>query len=447
MVVAWAAASHADVLTADRAVQIALQHSTLAVNAEADVIAARSVVQGSYSGILPRFSLDVSRSGSKTEGNTGTRLFGTVVTGSTTPNDVTSYSTTPQLSGTWSVLDLSALKGASAARKGVKAAELRRTSTRQDLAFSTRRQFNLVVTTIKLAEVAVGALHLARDDERRVRALYEVGSVSKSDVLRAQLRTAQGQLDSLTTRQAIINQRILLAELMGVAELEMGDLDTLLTAEIQTFDEAALLQEAANARPDLKAAEIEWQSAKGSLRSAQFLRLPYIAVSGQAQYQPKSSFKQQVHGQIPDGAGGTLVDPVFNGRSESDRVYGGQVSLNWDLFTGFATESRISAAKARVLRAEEARAALRRNLADEVHQALLAYNEAAERHQVAKSAIESATETVKLTQQKYNVGSATILDLIDAQVVLQRAQSEEVLALSGIRNAEAQIARVRGRAV
>ena len=82
-----------------------------------------------------------------------------------------------------------------------------------------------------------------------------------------------------------------------------------------------------------------------------------------------------------------------------------------------------------------------------MHQALLAYNEAAERHQVAKSAIESATETVKLTQQKYNVGSATILDLIDAQVVLQRAQSEEVLALSGIRNAEAQIARVRGRAV
>ena len=47
--------------------------------------------------------------------------------------------------------------------------------------------------------------------------------------------------------------------------------------------------------------------------------------------------------------------------------------------------------------------------------------------------------------RSYNVGSATILDLIDSQVQLQRAQSDLVSALAAIRVADATLARVRGR--
>ena len=77
-------------------------------------------------------------------------------------------------------------------------------------------------------------------------------------------------------------------------------------------------------------------------------------------------------------------------------------------------------------------------------QAVLGYQEAVERD-VARRALESAAENLNLTQQKYNVGSATILELIDAEVQLQRARSDVVSALAAIRVAEAQIERVRGR--
>ena len=89
---------------------------------------------------------------------------------------------------------------------------------------------------------------------------------------------------------------------------------------------------------------------------------------------------------------------------------------------------------------------LKRNLESEVRQALLSYREAIERVNVSQRALESATENLKLTQQKYNVGSATILELIDAQVQLQTAQSDVVSALADIRVAQAQVERVRGRA-
>ena len=63
---------------------------------------------------------------------------------------------------------------------------------------------------------------------------------------------------------------------------------------------------------------------------------------------------------------------------------------------------------------------------------------------VAKTGLESAEEDLKLSQEKYNVGSGTILDLLDAQVNLQRSRQQYVVALTAARIAEAQIERARG---
>jgi outer membrane protein len=115
------------------------------------------------------------------------------------------------------------------------------------------------------------------------------------------------------------------------------------------------------------------------------------------------------------------------------------------IFDGFAIDSRVAAARSQMLNARETHAALMRNLEGEVRQSLLSYQEATERESLARRAMESAAENMNLIQQKYNVGSATILDLIDAQLQLQRSASELVSALADIRVAEALVDRVRGK--
>ena len=426
------ATAAAQPLTADRAVQLALQNSSQVVLARANVLDARAGTYSAWSGVLPRVTASLTRTGSLTENEPGVRTFGTFVV--PTPERQEGYSTTPQIGASWSVLNLSALTGLSSARGDLRAAELRRTATRQDVALTARRQFYDVVTAIQIANVNTEAARLARDDERRVRALFEVGSVSRSDLLRAQVRTAQSELDSLTARHAITVQRIALANLLGVQESALGEIDTLLTAEPREYVEADLLAEARRSRPDLQAADASVRAARSGVTSARFRRLPYVTLSGTAQFKPTASSLT------------TAGDSTFASRSESERDYFASVALNVDLFNGFATEAGNAAARAQLLRAEDARDVLQRNLAGEVHEALLAYREAVERDRVARRALESATETVKLTQQKYNVGSATILELIDAQVELQRARSQQVSALAAIRVAEAALERVRGRA-
>jgi outer membrane protein TolC len=429
----------AETLTADKAVELALKRSTAAINADLGVLDARSGLYGAYSGVLPSISAGLTRSGSLSTHNTGSQLFGAFAIPSD-PYDSESYSTTPQISGRWNVLDLSGLSSLSSARQGLKAAQFRRTASRQDIALSARRQFYEVVMAVRLADVSVRALQLSRSDERRVRALFEVGSVSRSDLLKAQVRTAQSQLDSLTAIDNITVQRITLGNLLGVAERDLGDVDTALSVQTQSYDPAAVLAEAAKNRPDLKAAELEFKSASSGLRAANLARLPYITFSGSAAYNPFRTSRSSV-----DSAGlGTNIQTT-SVRNESDRQLSGSVAINWDIFSGMSTESRIASAQARLERARDTRAVALRNLEGEVHEALLAHEEALERNRLGESAYESAAENLKLTQQKYNVGSATILELIDAQVQLQRAESDQVTALAALRVAEAQLDRVRGR--
>jgi outer membrane protein len=452
------------VLTADEAVKLALQRNSQVVNANADLLSARGGVYGAYSGVLPHLSAGLTRSSSRVEGSSGSSLFGSFVTPSAT-TDRESYSTSPQLSGSWQVLNLASIAGLCEARTGLKAARLAREATRADVALATRQQFYQVVQATKLIGVTSQALALARDSERRVHVLFEVGSVSRSDVLQAQVQTAQSQMDSIGARQALLVQRDLLAMQIGVEEARLGEVDTVLSFTPRELDEAGLVREAAANRPDLKAAALQLRAAKSGLMSARLARLPYVTLAGSAGYDLFTSFSQTSYGtttvygpdyvDLADGPTplvrrdvlGEIPTPGTSGNSKVHRQYGASISLNWDVFDGLGMDSRNAAARAQLLRAQNAYDVLHRNLAGEVHEAALTYQQVLGSETVAQAAVASATENMKLTQQKYNVGSATILDLITAQVALARAQSQLVNALAAIRVAEARIDRVRGLGV
>jgi len=426
----------AEILTVDKAVQLALKQGSQAIQAEAGVLDAKSGLWGAYSGVLPQVGASGTRGLAVTDYRPGEQVFGAFAI--SLPERRESYSLTPSVVGSWSFLNLSSISNLSAARSTLKGAKLQRMAARQDIAFNARRQFYEVVKAIKLAEVSDGALRLSRDNERRVRALFEVGSVSRSDLLKAQVQTSQSELDSLTRHHAVTEQRISLATLLGVPEAGLDAVDTVLTAEPRDYDEAAMLTEASRNRPDLMAAEAELSAAHASLRASRWLRLPYLSASASYDYRPRSETKTI----ISDSTGARTS---FNSKSESDFQFGGSLAINLNIFDGFATDARIAAARARLLRAQDSRDALRRNLAADVHQSLLTYREAIAGRELANRGLDSATESLKLTQQKYNVGSATILELVDAQVQLQRAQSDAVSSTAAIRVSEAQLNRVLGR--
>jgi len=320
----------------------------------------------------------------------------------------------------------------------MKAADLGHKASIADVRLATKQRFYTTVKAMHLARVQARALKLARDDERRVRALFEVGSVSKSDLLKAQVRTASAQLDSTLADHDVITQRLLFAGQLGIPESQVGDIDSTLSNEHETLDPTGVLEEARKHRPDIQAAEADMKSAELALRSAHWARLPSVELRGSWTPQAVSSGRFNFDFQSP-------TDSVVNTSFKTKEDYRGSVSVSRPIFDGFAIDSRVAAARGQLLNAKETHDALVRNLEGEVRQSLLSYQEATEREALSRRAVESASENMNLVQQKYNVGSATILDLIDAQLQLQRSASELVSALADIRVAEALVDRVRGK--
>jgi outer membrane protein len=436
-VAAWTGTAGAQApLTADRAVRLALERNSQVINANADVLSARSTAYGAWSAVLPSVSASLTRSGSQIRHQRGMTVVGGQFTVPTTTPEYDSYSTTPEVGGAWSVLNLSSLANVAAASAGLQSAQWQRRATRNSVALQARQQFYEVVKAVKLLEVNDHALQLARDNERRVRVLFEVGSVSRSDLLKTQVQTAQSQLDSIAAVQALLEQRNALAGFIGVAESQLGEVDTVLTVSPMEYDEVAVLREAEQNRPDLQAARTALSSSRSGVWATRLSWLPYVTLAGSAVYDPFSDSKTFDEDGIPTSA-----------HSEYDRRVSGSVALNWDFLDGLSKSAASAGARARLARAQSAYDVLRRDLAGEVHQATLTYQQALASERLASTAVASATENMKLTQQKYNVGSATILDLIDAQVQLQRAESQRVSALALIRVAEARLDQVRGRGV
>ncbi len=431
-------------LTADEAVRLALQRNSQAVSAEASVLDARGGLWGAYAGVLPSISANYNYTRSVTDPSdrTQTTYFGPLPVDYRTLSS-SSTTTAPSITGRWSLVDLSGWSALSSARQGMAASQAARRATRQDIVLETKRRFYDVVRSWRLAEVSAGALKLARDDERRVRALFEVGSVSKSDLLKARVRTSQSELDSLVSRNAVTNSRIHLATFLGIAEGEMSAVDTTLVAERRTYDAAAVLAEARASRPDLEAAERDVKAAQAGLNAARWRRLPALDVTAAASFPAKTKSESEIA--FADSNGNFSDRQVQDVENTSDTRYSATLAFSVPIFDGFATDAQIASARARLLRSRETRDALLRNLDSEVRQALLQYQEAVEREVLGRRTLESAAENLNLVQQKYNVGSSTILDLIDAQVQLQRAQSDLVSAQAAIRVADATLDRVRGR--
>ena len=180
--------------------------------------------------------------------------------------------------------------------------------------------------------------------------------------------------------QLVVNQRIALAEQLGIREQQMGEVDTLLVVETQQYDEGQLVTEAAKQRPDLMAADRDLASAKADVRSAKMAWLPYITASGTM---PFNTSSRQVSTVI-DSAGKTVLPlAAFQHRSGPERFAGAQLGH----FYGLRHTGLDRGARARLLRSQETQAALYRNLESEVHQAFQAYREAVERDRAWPAAV------------------------------------------------------------
>ena len=340
--------------------------------------------------------------------------------GTSFPVNPNNYSQTYALSQT--LIDWGAIKSIQAAGSDLSASKFDYEQARADIVLLTKQQYYTLLRAQLLSDVADSALVVSQQELRRVNSLFELGMVAKGDVLKAQVRISQSQLDVLSNRNTVVLERARLARLMGQDPNDDLEAARDVSTSPTVVDSAAVLDEAIRNRPDLKAAEASLAAANANVGAARADYLPTLR--GRLSY--------------------THSDSVFTLSGEPSRNL--TLGLDLPLFSSFyGTKGAIRASRAARNQARYALDRLRLDVAVEVREAIANARQANEGLLVAADQVASAEEDLKLSQEKYNVGSGTILELIDAQVALQRARSNYVQALTQVRSSEASLERVRGR--
>jgi outer membrane protein TolC len=281
-----------------------------------------------------------------------------------------------------------------------------RQRTRQEVIFDVVKAYTNALLASETVRVAQAAVETAQSDVSRAQARQEQGLTVPSDLLSAKVQLAQAQQDLAQAQSAVELARAALNVAMGVPE----DAATVVPPGLKeaTFEAGPLAdrqQRALATRPDLHAAQLGRQRAANGSSMAR------------AEFLPKLNLF----------SGWEEDNQTFLTRGGNNWIAG--ASLNFNIFDGGANRARLTAARARERQAAAQLAQMQAAVKLQVHEAYLNLTTAQQRVDVSREAQSEAEESLRIIQNRYEEGLATITDLLRVETAHTAAQKNYFNAL------------------
>ena len=319
------------------------------------------------------------------------------------------------------VLDLTLWRRWQAARESVHTSDAERITARELNA-------QLVVSQYLGGLRATADLEAAKSRRDLAKALFDLaGDLQKRgvgtgiDTLRANVQY-QNELQRYSEAEA--QRKIALYGLSRLLNLEPEQSIELTDAssffETPSYDPEASLNQAYEARPEMKTVLSEVRVAEFQKRAARSERLPRLTVGGD-------------WGQL--GLTPTSMIPVYQ--------FG--ATLQVPLFTGGRIGAEEATADIQIRKLEQTERDLRNQIALEVKSALAQLDAARTQVDAANLGVTLARETVRQAGDRFRAGVANNIEVITAQDDLARANDNQITALYRYNQSRADLARATGK--
>jgi outer membrane protein TolC len=306
---------------------------------------------------------------------------------------------------TQKVLDLAALNRYRASGENIKAAQLDNENTRDLVVF--------VCANLYLQAVASGSrIDAARAQVRTAQTLYDLAVDQKAagvmpgiEVLRAQVELQAQQQRLIVAEDQCAKDKLALARAVG---LPLGQ-EFKLTggmpyAPLPAMSLEETVQRAYKERPDFQSAQARVRSAESESKAARAGRLPTIDFS--ADYGDIGQRPWESHGTFTVAANVRI--PLYQGGSVKGRTYESDAAL-----------------RQREAELED----LRGRIYYDVRTAFLDLQAAADRVQVAQSAVKLADEQVLQSQDRFRAGVTNTVEVVQAQEAQATANENHISSL------------------
>jgi len=397
----------AEQLTLGEAVELALESNPdLAVD-EPGQQAAEAEFRAARAGYLPRIDLEQSY----LAGNNPVFVFGTLLTQRkfTAANFDLHSLNSPSPEDNWQtratlqqmIWDF----GRTGVRRkmaelGIEKADLGHEEHRQQVLLAVIEAYYATTLSRETLETARLALKSAESIEARAKAKVEGGLTVEADLLRSRVHlssTKQMEIDAsgrLETAYARLNR------LMGRPLSDIvGETGALRPFEVDLPSEEALLAELKERRPDYLKLQAELNEAEMAVSARKKEFLPTIAGFGTMEMDNPSLSE-------------------FGGSN-----WNAGITLSWNLLAGGGDKSRLDAAHLRLEQKRRQVRAVESAMELEIRSALVQYRSAEQMVAAALAAEAQAEEGLRILKNRYEVGLATMTDLLSAESARSSART------------------------
>jgi len=315
------------------------------------------------------------------------------------------------------------------AENAVQAARARLTGTEQTVLLDAVTAYTNVLRDQAVLDLNINNEQVLGRQLDATRDRFAVGEITRTDVNQAESRLATATANRIRAEGNLVSSRANYRKIVGQAP---RDLQPANAPEALPVDEEEGMRLALANDPDVVAAEYDTRASAYNVDEVRGELLPSVNLQGRA----NTSLETSTEG----------------GRSES---YEALVTLNVPIYEKGAVYSRLREAKQRAGQRRVQVDIARRNSIEEVTRAWEALQTAKAQIVAFQSGIGAATVALEGVQREAEVGSRTLLDvldaeqeLLDARVNLVSAQRDETVAAYRLKAAVGQLtARQLGLAV
>jgi len=308
-----------------------------------------------------------------------------------------------------------------AAKADFESAEANLTNQEFQVTLQVKQAFFNTLAADEFIRVSQTRLQRADEQLKVAKEKLAAGSATRSDTLRSAVEVGNARLQLLNAETSQASTRAALSRLIGYDGPVQAVADSGLFM-MDPPDTAALREELLRTAPSVIAAEANAKAAAASVGVARAAYFPTL----------RGSFSQNWTG--------TQVGAL------DDRWSGG-LSLSWTLFNGFTREGAVTRSnvsrESAAAQAEDAR----RQASAQLTQQLATLASARAQIDISRASLAAAQEDLRVVQERYRLGAATIVEVLTSQETLDQAEVDFIRARLDFLVARAQLEALLGRSL